>query len=60
MPNLAAVRDGDVVDALVGLACGVEPALDDLDAIEVAAVGVSQRSNEKGGCLAQLVALIYS
>ncbi len=37
----------DVVDLLVSLALGVEPALDHLDAVEVRAVGVAQRADQE-------------
>ena len=48
----ALVRAGDVVDLLVQLARGVEPALDDLDPVEIGAVGVAQRAHHELGCLA--------
>ena len=42
LADLAAVLDCHVVDLLVGLAFLIEPALDDLDAVEVGADGVAQ------------------
>ncbi len=41
LDDLTAVRAGDVVDPLVRLAVLVEPALDDLDAVEVGVVGIA-------------------
>ena len=49
----AVVRPDDVVDLLLARAGGVEPALDDLDAVEVAAERVLQRRDEEGRRLAR-------
>src|SRR5262245_21662164 len=50
--GLALARPGDVVDLLLQRAALVEPALDDLVAIEVRADRVLERGDEEGRCLA--------
>ena len=47
--DLAAAGNGDIVDAFPGLAVCVEPALDDLDAVEVGSFGVAQGVDEEAG-----------
>ena len=47
-PDLATIRDGQVIDPLVGFAASVEPALDDLYAIEVGTIRVGQRADHDG------------
>ena len=44
-----ASADGDVVDALVRLAGLVEPPLDDLDAVQVGAVRITQCADHEAG-----------
>ena len=48
------VGDRDVVDPLLRLALGIEPALDDLDAIEVGAVRIADGADEERRGLAGL------
>ena len=48
LPRLASLRPGHIIDLLVGLAFGVQPALDDLDAVQVGADGVAQGVDHEG------------
>ncbi len=50
--GLAVAAPGDVVDLFLRLAVLVQPALDDLDAVEVAAVRILQRRDQEGRRLA--------
>ena len=50
--DLPVAGDGHIPDLFVRLALGVEPALDDLDAVEVRAVDVPQRADQESRRLA--------
>ena len=52
-PGLRSPRPGHVVDLFLQLALRVEPALDDLDAVEVGADRVLQRGDQEGRRLAR-------
>ena len=43
----AIVRAGDVVDLLVELSLGIEPALDDLHAVEIGTIRVTQSADHQ-------------
>ena len=47
--NVASIRNGHVVNFLMAPAFAVQPALDDLDAVEVARPGVLHGANHEGG-----------
>ena len=53
--QLATIRPGDIIDFLMRLALAIEPALDDLDSIEIGANRITQRIHHEGWALLLLL-----